>query len=279
MKQETLFILNTMKDNHYSFESLADYADGKTNTTDQAAIEEHLADCEICQNILNGIKYYYTDESPSREELENYLDGFLLDQQEIIRAKQENPKVKTTANKTKIKSLPKPRRIWLQIAAILILGVCVLGVYRALVPSISPHQLAAQHLEEAYPVPTIRGGKVLEGENERWQEVVNAYQKKDYVHAASLIEKSIEADGGAGKRYFYLGLSYLQQDPPKAKEAIEPLKQVLASTNRYQEQALWYLALAYLGADQTELGKNILKMIVSQNTWKADEAVELLEEL
>ncbi len=278
MTQTNLYIRNTMNNHHYSFEKLADYVDGKVSVDQKEAIEQHVEACEICQNILEGIHHHYTHVSPSRTDIENYLDGFLVKQQALIEAKQQE--VGGTRERANVRSLNAGRtNVWLKVAAILLLGVGVLGIYRIMAPTSSPYQLAEQHLEESYPMPTIRGGQVLEGENERWQAVVDAYQKKDYTMATTLIEKAILVDGEAGKRYFYLGLSYLQQDPPQAQKAIAPLQKVLASKNRYQEQAAWYLALAYLGSDQLEKGKTQLQQIVDKETWKAKEAAALLGDL
>ena len=78
---------------------------------------------------------------------------------------------------------------------------------------------------------------------------------------------------------FYLGTSYLLQDLPAPKKAIQNLKLATTKSKELQHEINWVLALAYLHDHQLELAKDMLEKIISNQQFMVPEASALLEVL
>lgn len=174
-----------------------------------------------------------------------------------------------STSSTKIYKLLRPV---LSIAAILAIGIMGLWFFQNNQPNIS--QLAMESLKEQPP-----GITVLMDENTNtdanWNAAVEAYQKKEYKIAATLLEQSVTK---TSKHNFYLGLSYLHQQPIIAEKAIEYLKKVVETNSQFTEEANWYLSLAYAINNNAAEAQKYLEQIPNESGYYA-KAQKMLESI
>ncbi len=155
--------------------------------------------------------------------------------------------------KPKIRTLLRPI---FGIAALLLFGVLGLLLFQ-LNDSVDLNTLTSQYISEAPPSPTTLMGE-HERDNLNLKAAIEAYQNEQYDIAAGFFEK-IEQPGNL--EYFYLGLSYLYQNPRKNKKAIENFEKVIESPNNFTEDALWYISLSHLLQDNKIEARNYLNQI------------------
>jgi len=103
-----------------------------------------------------------------------------------------------------------------------------------------------------------------------------AYQKGDYKLAETLFAKLYKT---TKKPYylFYQANALLKLD--KANDAIPLLLAHLKLKDSLSEKANWYLALAYLKINDQQKAKTILKKVITNKTYKVNEAQKLLKAL
>ncbi|MEN0004337.1 MAG: hypothetical protein AAF798_09345 [Bacteroidota bacterium] len=102
-----------------------------------------------------------------------------------------------------------------------------------------------------------------------------AYKNKYYRSSLDLLEKitplSDQEKLLQGANYFAL---------QQFDTAVETFEAILQDPNSYtKDQARWYLALSLLALEQTEKAKPILQKIVNEESWQAEKAQELLNDL
>ncbi|MEX2591744.1 MAG: tetratricopeptide repeat protein [Anditalea sp.] len=159
----------------------------------------------------------------------------------------------------------------LGIAATVLLLIAAVFVFRHFNAPTSVDSLVADYLDEPY-----KGPPFYRGPEETIAPWVINYEKGDYQEAKTALEKIVASGGTNPEASFYLGLCYLYQENPDPQNAVSQFNKVLDSDNRYREQALWYLGLAYTLADQHELAAETLRNITG---FKQKEANALLEKM
>lgn len=104
-----------------------------------------------------------------------------------------------------------------------------------------------------------------------------AYEMGQYKEALGLLENAY-ASSNNSELLFYKGICYLQNDEPAM--AVETFQRHLKFGDRLREKSQWYLALAYLKADDKQQAKNVLGKIVTEpNNYNSAKAKELLARL
>jgi len=136
--------------------------------------------------------------------------------------------------------------------------------------STSPDALVAAYLEEPYKSPPFFKGS--EGV-EDW--TVN-YEQGNYTEAKTALEKIVASDTVSPESEFYLGLCYLYKENPEPRKAARQFENVLDMDSRYNEQALWYIGLAYYQSEQKDLAAETLRKVTG---YKQNEAEKLLERM
>jgi len=159
---------------------------------------------------------------------------------------------------------PKIRHMYrrvLSIAAIVLIGIAGLMLYQ-INSSTDFKNLAVEYLNEQPPGPTILMGPT-DSDNQFRKAAIEAYQNEQYSEAAHFFEK-IEQPGNL--EYFYLGLSYLYQNPRVTQKAIENFKEVIETPNNFTEEALWYISLSYVLQNEKVEARNYLSQIKKTST-------------
>ena len=111
-------------------------------------------------------------------------------------------------------------------------------------------------------------------------DAIQAYRVKDFKTSAAIRKTIVDSSEYTPEDQLYLGLSLLYQSPPQANDAIMVFETILADDDvKSDEEARWFLALAYLQADQVDAAKEVLQEIVDNNSWNAKNASEIITEL
>ncbi len=119
----------------------------------------------------------------------------------------------------------------------------------------------------------------LNAEAQRFFEAgVLLYQQNDYTGALGYFKKATEQAPEESLYRFYLGLNYyLQRQPQLAIQALSQAESLAEPAQR--NQALWYLAQAYLLEGDVEPARAILTALANQELEYAVEAEQLLRQL
>ena len=163
---------------------------------------------------------------------------------------------------------------WLAAASIiLVLGLSGLWFLNS-DTSISSQELYTQNFEPYRNVikPIVRG----ESNNDLESESFAAYETKDYNNALVLFDKMLEVNDSEIIN-FYKANTLLQLN--KTAEAITIFKQNKSLKGDWKAKNSWYLALAYLKADDIESAKEQLEVLANDpnNSFKKNAIKNLLE--
>ena len=143
-------------------------------------------------------------------------------------------------------------------------------------PALGKQELLALYLQDHFTNAETR--KSDTPTDQLRQESISAYNGKDFAQAARLRQQVVDRDSAVTKDdFFYLGLSYLYQQPPNTEQAIQWLRRAQTLPGRkYALEGQWHLALAYLAQGQDEQARPLLENLIGGQQWKAREASALL---
>ncbi|MEM6344819.1 MAG: hypothetical protein AAF927_13090 [Bacteroidota bacterium] len=165
----------------------------------------------------------------------------------------------------------RPFRLYWVAAAVLVITLAGLWYFNRPVPTA---QYFAQYFEPYRAPVNIRSSP---GVTDIWEQGRKAYEAGDFSLAAERFGSLTNATGvPTYLRDFYWAVSLLSQEQPKAKKAVDLLKNVAGLTTGYQEPAIWYLALAYLQLEQKEDARFYLQRL---RAYRSTEAKEILKGL
>ncbi|MEM7375526.1 MAG: tetratricopeptide repeat protein [Bacteroidota bacterium] len=163
-----------------------------------------------------------------------------------------------------------------RVAAGIVLLLVAGGLLWQLLKPPSPQTLYAEHI--SFPsIPGVRG--TVRSDSLAWEKALRMYERGDYQQSVELLEPFSSIDTFAYRSFasFYQGLAYLHLS--QSQEAIARFERV-ERPGLYTEQVDWYIALAYLQAEDIEGARAALQKIVDQKGhYKTAEAEEMLGEL
>ncbi len=166
----------------------------------------------------------------------------------------------------------------LSVAAALLIGIVAWQVVGDHSPT---HQsLTKEYLAAHYPNNELRKGAT--DISEKRGAAIAAYNKGDFETSARLREEIATLPEANTEDFFFLGISYLYQNPPKGEQAIEPLQKAVADPTGkglIQEEAEWYLTLAYVEAGRFAAAREMLNEKIRNGGWNASKARDLLNSL
>lgn len=167
------------------------------------------------------------------------------------------------------------RRI-VAVAAILLLGIIAWQMFAI---DANYNQLTDEYLAVQYANNELRKGEVVDL-GELRVKAITAYNNKAYQEAAQLRQQVAQTAEATEYDFFFLGLSYLYQQPAVSDKAIEAFRQAIAHPQKeLLEESEWHLALSYLKAGQLNDAKQLLQQIVDNQSWQDDKAEQLLKAL
>ncbi|WP_367391307.1 tetratricopeptide repeat protein [Lewinella sp. LCG006] len=166
----------------------------------------------------------------------------------------------------------------LSVAAALLIGVVAWQVVGDQSPTYQ--SLTKEYLAAHYPNNELRKGAT--DISELRGAAIAAYNEEDFETSARLREEIVKLPEANTEDYFFLGISYLYQDPPQGELAIEPLQKAVADptgTGLIREETEWYLTLAYVEAGRFTAARKLLHKRIRSGGWNASKASDLLQSL
>jgi tetratricopeptide (TPR) repeat protein len=237
-------------------ELLEQYLSGQMAESDRLRLEERLRDEPELQQTLAELKLMVQGLTRAgRKEVHAILK-----------------QLDDTLPPVEARVVPLWRKTWLQVAASLsILALCA---YLLWPRPADPKELFAEYFEP-YPnviMPTVRGD--LKGDTALKARAYKAYDLENYKEAIALFEEVDQKDEGV---LLYLGNAYLANGD--AARAIRLFEKVIAEYEVFDEQAEWYLALAWLRGGDKEEAVKTLGQIESEGGHHSASAKKILLDL
>ncbi|BFP42459.1 hypothetical protein FGF1_33040 [Flavobacteriaceae bacterium GF1] len=137
---------------------------------------------------------------------------------------------------------------------------------------VSPHALATQYLDSQI-LQHPGGFKGIAKSDLNKTLGIRAFNNGDFEKAILQFERIASPNE---EDIHYLGLAYLKNG--QYQKAIEQLKNGTSETSRFQEEANWFLSLAYVLDGEDKAARYRLGQI-EKGEWQFDEAQELMEKL
>lgn len=242
-------------------ERIERYLDGKLTAEEMSVFETQLqTDEELAKAFSLEETARLIIATAGREELRNRLDTY------------ESAFEKKTSS---VKVLKPKNRQWFPLAAVL-LALIAVSLWLFIPGGETSNDLFAAHFDIYRSPSTVRGKE----SKDVWQEATEAYTSSDYAKAAMLFQKSLDDPNTIPYlAEFYRGISLLAEVPPQAQTALAAFEKVLQSDNDYQQQAMWYQALALLHLQRNGEAKKALTDLQNTGSYKDTQVKELLEEL
>lgn len=155
------------------------------------------------------------------------------------------------------RTIPIWKRSWtMGIAAVLVIGITAIMLWPQ---SENSNELFKAYFEP-YPnviMPTVRGGEV--NEPSTVQKAYRAYDEGNYTEAVQFFENLEVKDDGS---LFYLGNSYLAIH--ETENAIQVLEKLVNEQSQFDEEAKWFLGLAYLKIGDNAMARDTFGKIKSE---------------
>ena len=225
---------------HLTVDNIQRYLRKEMNSKEQFRVENHLLDCALCDDAVEGYANTYTasDPAPALATLDLRITQRLEKTAPIV------------------KDLSPHRNRWLYRAAAV--GALLIASLAALLywQNSSESRLYSQHY-----VPLEAGEYGVKRSNSaevspNFEKAFYYYGTENYTSAIAFFEDHLAAYPDDATAQLYAGVSYLQQNTlPKA---INHLKAARVNSKKHFTKATWYLALAYLKAGEKTKAQRLL---------------------
>ena len=215
------------------------YLREELDEADRYRIENHLLDCPLCSDAVEG----YAN-------LHNFEEDGQLDtlQQAFPTA---SPPLEVVKKPTVTR-----RRLFPAVAAAASVLLLISAIWLYWQSGTSERLYQAYH-ESFLPENLAAIRSVEENTNTNaFKEGLEAYQQGAYLQSIPLLEDHLMAHSEDVQATLLLGLAYLENG--QALEAAEKLEIVRLNSTDYYEDASWYASLAHIKAGQLEEAREIL---------------------
>jgi tetratricopeptide (TPR) repeat protein len=231
------------------------WLDGTLPPGRKAEIEQHLQECRLCEDTIDGVA--------SLESREGYLrssDAVLA----RVRAR-----TAATARRRPLRFRPAPQLLALAATVVAGVGAAIL------LSRPGPAEGLFRQNFEPYPSthPVVRGGGTAGS-----PAALTLYEAGDYKGALGQLEESLRRDPNDPVTRFYAGVCRLALG--RTRDAALDLEQVLRlGPEDLRAPAEWYLALAHLRANDPASARADLERIAASEGFYGQRARALLAEL
>ncbi len=241
-------------------EELDAYTHGKLSSSERYRVENHLLDCPLCTEAVEG---FQQATSPAARQLESFS---------AFKKKLPRPSQGVIH-----KLEPRPQlRLALAFAALLIVG---LVAYLALFQSPSSNKLYKEYYsfyENDIPL-SLRSTDSAQLLSPALEQALNSYSTRQFVSSIPNFERALEEDPDNVSARFFAGLAYLEAGQPEMAAA--HLEKVSHQSSSYSQKAEWYLILTHLNMGEKDKAKSLLEEYVKHGSFKTKEAAALLSRL
>ncbi|MFZ2898862.1 MAG: tetratricopeptide repeat protein [Saprospiraceae bacterium] len=224
---------------------IQDYLGNRLSGEERHRVENHLLDCPLCSDALEGLALLEED----RQEL-----------------------------KAPSRVRRMPWRFFAVAAAILALMVAVVWVYSGISPSGRLYAEFYETYKHDLSVQMRNGGNARAPEKQQLSGGLEAYISQYYSESIALLQPFVEDNPNHLVARYYLGLSYMEEK--KWAEAETQLTAVQSAHLEYWEESTWYLALLYIKTDRKDEAREALQSLISARSGRYNEkARKLLSKL
>ncbi len=247
--------------NCLSFDQIKLYVQGKTNSKEQYKVEEHLSDCELCSDALDG-----------------FVASGEINQAEALLEKTTWPPQRETVQTKPAKVIPlsnKPSSssYLLKIAAMLIGIIGSIAVFNYLNDDSSQYNSLIASSFPVYDHASRNDSTAATAEP--FFRALQLFDRKQFTEATALFEQHLTANPKDKAAIFFKGVALLKSG--KTNNAIQHLEQVyLDRTSGYYLDASWFLALAKLKKGNKKQAKSILMTLAQTGNYYNKRASDLL---
>ena len=245
--------------NCLSRQQITDYLTEQADRATIRQIENHLLDCPLCANAVEGFAQQANVATAIRQTQD--LDY---------------------ANRTATVRWLSPLKNVASIAALIAISLGGWWVFQQNQSTLE--QLFAQHFTTYENDVTLS----LRSNNDRPTEyaietnplhlALMAYDEQNFAQSITLLQARLAERPQDGTAAFYLGLSYLETN--ELEKAADYLVQAKDRSARYREAATWYLALAQLKMENVDTAKSLLQeLLQAKDEFYAKRATALITDL
>ena len=237
-----------------SARELHQYAAGQLSGTERHRVENHLLDCALCNDAVEG-----RTARPDRDAAPlPTANAFLAS---LNTAPKMQPAVTEEA---KVRVLPR-RRPWLQyVAAACVVALATVSVWYFQETNKHDRIIAQEYDTPDAEVINPRGGRVVPLETSKLDAAMTAYDEAAYDRSAALFAEVVAAEPTNEDALYYGGLSQLENGDTAA--AIQLFERTLAIGNKYPDEALFHLAISHLSRHEVAQARVYLKQLTADES-------------
>jgi tetratricopeptide (TPR) repeat protein len=237
------------------------YLDGELNGRRRDEIDQHLDECRLCGEAVEGVAGL------------EWREGFLRSTDSLrARVRARTAATAAAARRPLVPRFrPRPAQLYLTLAATLVAGAGT----AVILTRPGPGEALFQQYFEPYPStrPTVRGARP-----DGRVDALARYEAGDYRGALAGLEDRLGRQPDDPVSRFYAGVCRLALG--QAQEATLDLEQVLRQEEKdLHAPAEWYLALAHLRSKDPAGARPHLERIAGAGGFYRDKARALLAEL
>ena len=236
-----------------TYKQLKAYHQNQSTGSKRFKIENHLIECQLCSDALEGLVLSESDSISSRD---------LSSLKEAWYSRSGLKGLRHTAWKP-----------YLAVAAIALLAfVTVLSLLK---PNSTEEILFLKYFQP-YPntIPLVRSDEP----HSIMENAMIEYEAEHYKNASSILSDILTANPDHIAANFYTGFIHLIQK--RTVNAVPHFEKVISGgSNDYVEPAVWYLGLTYLRDDNIKKAKEIIRDIASKDGSYQEQAINLIKKL
>lgn len=244
-----------------SFDQIKLYVQGKLNSKEQYKVEEHLSDCELCSDAVDG---YVSSENLEKSQ------AFL--EKTTWPRKEETPKPAPA----KIIQLPdtKSKKFpFLKIAAMLVGIIGSIAVFSYLNGDSGSYDMLIASSLPVYDQSSRNDSALVA--SEPFYKALQLFDRKQFTDAAAMFSQHLSSKPEDKAAIFFKGVALLKSG--KTNEAIKHLEQVyLDRASGFHLDATWFLALAKLKKGKKTRAKSLLMTLAQTGNYYNKKASEIL---
>jgi len=244
-----------------NFDQIKLYVQGQLNAKDRYKVEEHLSDCELCGDALEG-----------------YASSENMETAETLLKKIKWPVVDSADDSEKGKVIPIKQKpgIGLSLMKVAAILIGVVGSFVAFSLMTSDNSSIDRTIASSYPVYDIsKRNDSTTQQAEPFYKALQLYDRKEYKESASLLSEYLLDNPQDKAAIFFHGVALLKSG--QTNKAISKLEKVyLDRTSGYYLDATWFLALAKMKKGNKRQAKSLLMTLSQTGNYYNKRASDLL---
>jgi tetratricopeptide (TPR) repeat protein len=245
-----------------SHEELRQYLGGRMTKEGQRRVENHLLDCPLCSDAVEGC-----------EEAGNHLSDDLEDFESFSKKLTGQPH---TAKLRQLQPASSYLRRAIAVAAVLVVGAVAYFSFNTGGTPNGPALYGRYYTAYESDVPFAMRSIETPNVDPNFVQGIRAYSEGKFKHASMMLDRALLQQPNHEASLFFGGMARLELGQPDM--AYERLKQVANGKGVYSRKANWYLVLCDLKMGKLDAAKTRLDGIVDDGDVMAKEAKALQAE-